>query len=141
MKMSTLLSLLSAAFGASRAPAANTKPTVYCAHCGDGWAAKVMVLDGTLDRLVVRLEKKIGLSDVSGGRLIPAAKEVVKRRGGKSLLGVPMSYESAEMLYKALGHALKDVRKRRYQRECDEELELMMSHVMSHFGDMEAPQK
>jgi len=139
MKMRTLLSFLMGAMGVSEATNVRTETLVYGARQGNGWTAKVGIRDENLDRVVMQLEKKIGPSDVAHGKLIPVAKEIVKRRGGKRWVSVPVSYENAEALYCALGLALKDLRQRRRKREHDEAIMQATNEVLSYFALQDDP--
>jgi hypothetical protein len=76
--------------------------TVIAGVSGDG--------DGPIQLVFT---KRIERSDVVKGRLLPTSREMVKRRGGKRLTTITLSYESAEALYQALKPALKDARRRR----------------------------
>ena len=71
-------------------------------------AVSVPDLDGA--RLVLLFQRPIGMSDVQDGKLVPAARSEVKRRGGKRQTSLMLSLESAETLHAVLGEALKDAK-------------------------------
>ncbi|MEK7631072.1 MAG: hypothetical protein AAB417_03540 [Patescibacteria group bacterium] len=105
------------------------KPMRYFNRLGAGRAVSVYVSDDDLAALVFRFERKVESSDIKDGRLVPLAREDLKRRGGKRVMHYKLSYESAEALHSALGAALSDIRARRSSREF---LHRMFSFVAAH---------
>src|SRR3989344_3882710 len=96
-------------------------PMIYRKRLGGGRAVSIIVADNGLElgNLVMRFERKIEPSDIlhgkdakRSGRLRPTAIHKIKRRGGKRLTTILLTYETAEALQKTLDIALKDARKR-----------------------------
>lgn len=77
-----------------------------------GKSVEVTIPEASPNVLVVRITGKIHPESVSNGVLIPFAHEGVRKRGGKRFVEIPLSYETAELLYEALGPALLQTRVR-----------------------------
>lgn len=141
MKMRTFLSLLVGSMSMPKTTETPRGSKRYLLHRGNGHAVSVFVIDHNLDRLSIELERKIECGDVVKGRLMPSTTEIIKHRGGKRWTGIKVSYEDAEALYDTLGRALKDVRKRRADRDHELALANAMGHVMSYFAMTGIPEE
>jgi len=91
------------------------KPLKHFLQFGSGRCVSVFVNDIDLDNVVLQFERHLGSSDIADGKLIPLTLEKVKKRGGKRLTRIRISYETAEALYAILKPALKDARQRQEQ--------------------------
>ena len=81
---------------------------------GEGKTVSVYVWKDDLDLLTLQFERKIEPKDVENGKLKSVVLQETKRRGGKRLTTIALSFESAEALHNTLGRALKDARRRRF---------------------------
>lgn len=82
----------------------------------DGRAIVVIVSGDGTTPLELVFTKRIEAGDVVDGKLVPSSRNLVKRRGGKRVTTLVLSYEGAEDLCRALKPALKDMRRRRRTR-------------------------
>ncbi len=93
------------------------KQVRFMTRLGAGRAVSIYVPRGAPNVLGLKLEHKITPADVSGGRLLPLAIEITKRRGGKRSIITEIDYDTAVALHQSLGKGLRVIRRRRRLRE------------------------
>ena len=104
------------------------KPIGYEIHTGEGRHVSVCVLEqpDLKGNLIIRLQRKITSSDVSGGKCMPLTWEKVIPRGGKRSTSFIISLDNALELHYVLDAVLRDVKN---QKVIDEGTKTIMTTV------------
>lgn len=85
--------------------------------------------DANPDKIVLALQRPIDNSDVVDGKLVPVSMEKITNRGGKRLVRLSVSYESAVALQKLLKPVLKEAKRQQRRKRFRGNL---MKTVISH---------